>query len=285
MMFTADAAGANAHNFAIILGAATGVYDFDSVEITEEAPSEGGSIYQNGDFEKGGTGWNLQAQGTGAATATYPTEGAKSGSKFCRVNVTALPENPYEVQLQDESWTCQKGGQYTFTFYAKADNDTSKIQFIAQTGSTRNYATLSSKDEILTKEWTMYSLIFSTDSIAGLDSVNVNITCGYNLGVYDFDSLSLTLTSVPVHHTKIATMNKPQQFAINILPGQLQCVLNDNTYVNKINIHDVMGRVFYSGSFAGNKAGSYILPRPASGTWIVKVNSDKTEQNQKIVLP
>ena len=31
--------------------------------------------------------------GDAEATVSYPEEGAKSGDKFCRIEVTALPEN------------------------------------------------------------------------------------------------------------------------------------------------------------------------------------------------
>lgn len=286
MMFTADANGRGKHNFALVLGFSTGVYDIDNVVIREEAPTEGGSLYANGDFELGGTGWNLQVQGTGEAKASYPEEGAQSGSKFCRISVTAIPEKPYEVQLQDESWTCEMDRDYVFEFYAKADNDTSTIQVIAQTGESREWATLKSDNINLTTEWTKYSLSFSSDSIAGKDSVNVNITCGYNLGVFDFDSISLVMVPVSVKPNRsVSGIDKSHRFAVRILPGQLQCVMNDNRYVNKINIHDIQGRLFYSGTFNTSKANSYLLPRPASGTWVIKVDSDKTSQQQKIVLP
>jgi hypothetical protein len=278
MAFTADVDGRGKHNFALVLGFETGVYDIDNVVIKEEAPPEDGALYVNGDFEKGGLGWNLQVQGDAQATASYPEEGAKSGNKFCRIEVTALPEQPYELQLQDESWTCEMDREYVFEFYAKADNDTSMIQVLAQTGQTREWETLNSMDINLTTEWEKHTLTFSTGSIAGKDSVNVNITLGYNLGVYDFDSMSLIMVPVSVRPSRLASFNKPQPYVIRILPGQLQCVLADNRYVNKIDIHDLQGRLFYSAAFNGNKAGSYLLPRPSSGTWIIKLNSGKDSQ-------
>ena len=189
------------------------------------------------------------------------------------------------MQLQDESWTCEMDREYVFEFYAKADNDTSMIQVLAQTGQTREWETLNSMDINLTTEWEKHTLTFSTGSIAGKDSVNVNITLGYNLGVYDFDSMSLIMVPVSVRPSRLASFNKPQPYVIRILPGQLQCVLADNRYVNKIDIHDLQGRLFYSAAFNGNKAGSYLLPRPSSGTWIIKLNSGKDSQQQKIVLP
>jgi len=286
MMFTADKDGAGAHNFALVLGFETGVYDIDNVVIREEAPNTGGVLYLNGDFEKGGLGWNLQAQGTAEATVSYPEDGAKSGKKFCRINVTALPEKDYELQLQDESWTCEKNREYVFEFYAKADNDTSRIQVLAQTGETRNWATLSSTNINLTTEWEKYSLSFTTDSIAGKDSVNINITCGYNLGVYDFDSMSLVMVPVSVRpSSRPAFFNKSQPFTIRILPGQLQCVLGENRYANKIDIHDLQGRLFYSANLNGNKTNNYLLPRPSSGTWLIKLDSGNNIQQQKVVLP
>lgn len=286
IMFTADKDGAGAHNFALVLGFETGVYDVDNVVIREEAPPADGALYLNGDFEKGGSGWNLQIQGDAAATVSYPEEGAKSGDKFCRIEVTALPEKPYELQLQDESWTCEQDRDYVFEFYAKADNDTSKIQVAAQTGETREWETLKSKDINLTTEWEKYTLTFSTGSIEGKDSVNINITCGNNLGTYDFDSMSLVIVPVSVRpSSRIASINHYQPFTIRMLPGQLQCVLAENRHVNKIDIHDLQGRLFYSANFNGNKANNYLLPRPSSGTWLIKLDSGKNIQQQKIVLP
>lgn len=286
MMFTADKDGAGAHNFALVLGFETGVYDIDNVVVREEAPPADGALYINGDFEKGGLGWNVQIQGDAEATVSYPEEGAKSGDKFCRIEVTALPEKPYELQLQDESWTCEQDRDYVFEFYAKADNDTSKIQVAAQTGETREWATLNSIDINLTTEWTKHTLTFSTGSIEGKDSVNVNITCGYNLGVYDFDSMSLVIVPVSVRpSSRLASFSKSQPFTIRMLPGQLQCVLAENRHVNKIDIHDLQGRLFYSANFNGNQTNNYHLPRPSSGTWLIKLDSGKNSQQQKIVLP
>lgn len=286
MMFTADKNGAGAHNFALVLGYETGVYDIDNVVIREEAPPADGALYVNGDFEKGGSGWNLQVQGDAKATVSYPEEGAKSGNKFCRINVTALPEKPYELQLQDESWTCEKDREYMFEFYAKADNDTSKILVAAQTGETREWATLTSKNINLTTEWQKYGLWIEVDSIEGKDSVNINITCGYNLGTYDFDSMSLVIVPVSVRpSSRLASFSKSQPFTIRMLPGQLQCVLAENRHVNKIDIHDLQGRLFYSANFNGNQTNNYHLPRPSSGTWLIKLDSGKNSQQQKIVLP
>jgi hypothetical protein len=286
-----DVDGMNMINFAFVVGSSIGVYDLDGVVITEEE-NTAGNLYSNGDFEVDGAGWTLYTDtskgdsSTGLAAITYPAEGAKSGTKFARVTVTGLPTENWEIQLQDGSWTTELDAEYTYTFWAKADHDDAMIHIAAQAGSSRKYEYISGRDFTLSQTWEEQSYTFTALGIGGKDSVSFNIYCGSALGKYDFDNISLSKVSSTATRSALGTSKKvSQQFAVRVLPGQLQCTLNDDALVNKIQIHDLQGRLFYSQSMDRILGKSYNLPRPPSGTYIIRVNSNRTVENQMIVLP
>jgi hypothetical protein len=157
-MFISDADSVGKINFAVVLGGTVGVYDIDGVVISEIENTEG-SVYANGDFEADGAGWSLY-QNAGAATATYPEEGAKSGKKFCRVEVTEAPDSSWKIQLQDGSWTSELNGEYTFTFWSKASEDGASVHVAAHAGSSRDYGYLEGTDFTLSTEWTEYTYTY-----------------------------------------------------------------------------------------------------------------------------
>lgn len=287
-MFTADTAGSGIINFAIVCGFSTGVYDIDGVVITE-SESNDGNMYANGDFEANGAGWNLYIEPNkepqGAATISYPIDSAQSGSKFCRVNVTGLPGESWEIQLQDGSWTCELGAEYVFTFYAKSNAESPSVQVAAQSGSSRGYKYMDGLSFSITNEWAQYIYTYIASDIAGPDSLSFNIYLGYTLGTYDIDNVSLTKTPTSTRKSHFTTNKAAQNFTIIPYSKQLQFSFNANSSINRIDILDMQGRLFYSKLSDGNLGRSFNLPRPPSGTYIVKVNADKTEQRQKIVLP
>lgn len=286
MVYVADADGPQAVNFAFVVGYAVGVYDIDDVVITEAEPT--GNIYSNGDFEMDGAGWGFYVQGdSGKAEMTIESEGAQSGSKFCRINVTNKAEEDWQVQLSDGSWTSQMGAEYTFTFWAKSDVETS-IQVAINAGASRNYGYVTSSSYTLGTEWEEYTFYYmveeGADSLVGKDSLNFNFYCGAAVAKIDIDNIILQ-AAVPVKKTLTQLNKATPRFEVNILPSHLQCGLPSGALINKISIHDLQGKVFYSKYIRDITTGNYNVPRPSSGSWIVNVDADRANMSRTIVIP
>ncbi len=283
-MFISDAEGMGQINFAFVCGFAVGTYDIDGVVLTEK-PNTEKTYYANGGFEADGAGWSLfvnaAEEATGAAEITYPTEGARSGSKFGRITVTALPASDWEVQLQDGSWTAALDAEYAFSFWAKAD-DARVIKLAAQGGPSREYEYLDGEEFTLTTEWQQYSFPFISP-VEGMDSVSFNIYCGAELGVYDFDDITLSQT-VPVKRSFATPAGKAPSLSLQLLPERLRCTLGKRSSAPvSVGIFDMRGRLFSTMLTSDVSAdGSFDLPRPPRGTWIVGVNSGLRE---KILVP
>ena len=92
-MFTADKDGAGAHNFALVLGFETGVYDIDNVVVREEAPPADGALYINGDFEKGGLGGMFRFRVMLRLLSVIWKKEPNLVTNSAVIEVTALPEN------------------------------------------------------------------------------------------------------------------------------------------------------------------------------------------------
>lgn len=290
MVYKADADGAQAVNFAVVVGFAVGTYDIDDVVITEKP--DDGNIYLNGDFEMDDAGWAFYVQGdSGKATKSIESSGAQSGSKFCRVNVTHAAEagKDWQIQLSDGTWTSEMGAEYTFTFYAKSDVDGAGIQLAINAGASRNYGYVASSSFTLGTEWKDYEFFFKVeegaDSLVGKDSLNFNFYCGAAVAKIDLDNIKLIKSAVSVKKHVANFNNNSSRFEINILPSRVQCGLASGDLINKISVHDLQGKLLYSKYVGEIVNGNYDLPRPPSGSWIIKVDSDRAKMSKIIVLP
>ncbi len=283
-MFISDAEGMGKINFAVVMGSDTGTYDIDDVVITGVANPDN-ELYPNGGFEADGATWTLNmntAEGaTGAATISFPSSGAHSGDKYCSVNVTALPAESWEIQLSDGSWECVDGGNYIYSFFAKASEEGAVVQVAAHAGSSRDYEYLDGESFTLTTAWAAYEYPYTPTGIAGPDSLTFNMYCGGALGTYDFDDISLKLTGVSVDCPKVAMKRSAAPLTIRALPSELRCSMNAATPASRVMIHDLRGRVFYSATMAGLDGADFSLPKPPSGMWIVRIN----RQSSSVMVP
>ncbi|MBN1306645.1 MAG: carbohydrate binding domain-containing protein [Chitinispirillaceae bacterium] len=281
MVFISDAKGAGKINFAFVCGFHTGVYDIDDVVILDKGLTN--NMYPNGDFEVGGAGWSLYVNNdegsTAAATMSFPSEGAREGSTFCRIQVTAVTEgNDWHVQLQDGSWTSKENTSYTISLLAKADNALT-INIAAQAGKSRDYEYLGGSSVTLTQEWQPFTFTYSNDSVGpGPDSLNFFIYCGAAVGTYDFDSIVLLGTEGAgvVESPNGFSTTAQRQFSLQLRPEQIRCHTNEVIAAPfTVDIYTVQGRLFSSQSVTA--AGrSFDLPRPPSGTWVVKVDANRS---------
>jgi len=285
-IFTADAEGSGRINFALVCGGAIGTYDFDDAVIFEAPPSD--DIYGNGSFEADAAGWNLWVKpdsSTAAATMVFPTTGAKSGNKFCRINVTSAASssaNDWEVQLQDGTWTCQANYTYTLKCWAKSDS-TRILKIAAQAGVSRNYTYLGGTTVELSTDWQEFSYSYSTTtlSLAGSDSLNFVFYCGGAPGVYDLDSVSLT-GAQDLRQTHKMRKKTIREFSIHCTPDRVRCTM-DASMVTPFNvsIYSMQGRLLSTRTISATGR-SFDLPRPPSGAWIIKAGSRRSDL---VVIP
>ena len=284
-MFKADTDGKGQINFAFVCGFSVGTYDIDDVVITEAVDTLG-TLYLNGDFEAEGATWGLYVNPddpNAAATMTFPSEGAKSGSKFCRVTVTGAPESQGDVQLDDGSWTSDSGAAYTFTFWGKADAVDKKVDIAVQAGSSHDYAYLGGTTVTLTTEWTEHSYTYTVDSIYGDDEVSFKIYCGAATGIYDFDAITLSKEIIPDGTVIPLHQHAAQMPSIRIYPQYLHCT---GAAIRKITICDLRGRVFHALRMNPSSATQqFRLPRPSRGTWIITVATEATSSSRRIMIP
>lgn len=288
-VFISDAEGAGKINFAFVCGFEPGTYDVDSVTI-DESPSNG-TMFANGGFEADGAGWSLYVNNDSTskakATMSIETTGAKEGTKFCRINVTAITPVPkdsaakdWHIQLQDGAWMADSLVTYTIKLWAKSDS-ARKIQIVAQGGSASNYKYYEGAPQTLTTEWAEYEYTYQS-MVTGSDSLNFFIYCGTAVGKYDFDGISLTKdTTTSVHQVLPAVKNLRSGFSVELSPKSLICtsskVLASNATVA---VYDVSGRHFVSKTILAG-ARSMSFPRPPAGTWVVTMMGERS----LIVIP
>jgi hypothetical protein len=301
-MFTADAEGPGQHSFSIVCGFETGVFEFDGASITEGVPSD--NIYSNGSFEADGAGWSLYINdgetSTAAATMSFPEGDAPDGSKFCRIEVTAISVETTEstdtveatdstettistsvqkpinwhVQLQDAAWMVDSGWEYSYSFYGRADAPVS-VHLCAQAGASREWEYISGIDCALTEEWQKFEFSY-TAVMTGSDSLSFNIYCGVAVGIIDIDNIVLSGYDTKVQPFAGQAPRKASSFVVKLLPERLQ-VQPSAMMISpcKVTLHDIQGRLFLS-RMVETDGRSFNLPRPASGTWIVRLNSGES---------
>lgn len=277
-VFISDVEGNNGPiSFAFVVGFEVGTYYIDDVVITEE--ESGDNFYANGGFEAGSAQWNLYVN-SGKATMSILSEGAKEGSKFCRIEVTEAPKENWEIQLQDGSWKAKIGCIYTLSFWAKADAERT-IHIAAQAGGSRNYEYLAGMDMVLTTEWSECTFTYVNDSLEGNDSLNFFIYCGASVGKYDFDDISLVVymcdTASPVKYIpeKNVFFSKEEPIKIVNTENSLLCKFNTSNIPTTIKIYDMKGRVFATYNVTNNRVIN--LKRPPKGMWLVEATGYKPQ--------
>lgn len=287
-MFPSDVSGMGRLNFAFVVGFEKGVYDLDDVVIMAKENNDG-TLFPNGDFEADGAGWGLYvndaADATGAATMSFPETGAQSGTKFCRIEVTSLPAQNGDIQLQDGVWTAEVGYDYRYSFWAKSASGGGSVHVAVQAGSSRNWAYLEGKSYILTDAWKKYEYVYSVDSIAGKDSINFNIYCGDALGVYDFDNMSLSKEGVAVRRPVSSVSAQESRYCtFSLLSDRVRVTPLTGASIDKVAVYSIQGRILYSTMLSSGAGCSWEMAL-SGGTWIVGVTSGHHEQRQKIVVP
>jgi hypothetical protein len=156
----------------------------------------GQNLITNPGFESGGTGWTLFTQGGSVAVGavTYPSTGARTGTRYARVEVTqaaASAGENWHIQFQPPTgWTAGIGTTYEFKFWGKSDSG--RNIHVSVQGSDYTYITGQSFG--LTTDWAEYSLTHVAEA-EGANAVRFHVYVAESKGVYSFDDFTITGTA------------------------------------------------------------------------------------------
>jgi hypothetical protein len=162
----------------------------------------GQNLLNNPSFEAGTPSsswqlWKADTATTAMGALTFPNTGAPDGQRFARVEVTSLPPENWQLQLQlPTEWMADSGAIYELKFMAKSDSSSS-IHVGIQDGPDHNFEYRSGRDFMLSPEWTEQSLIYESDR-TGNGALRFNLYVGGRLDTYSFDAFSLVKQSDPV---------------------------------------------------------------------------------------
>jgi hypothetical protein len=244
-----------------------------------------GGLFTNYSFESSITPWNLYPKDTTVAgTMSLDSVGAKFGKKCLKVQVTRVNDSAavrasdfsWYLQLQDPSWVAKKGYQYTYTCWAKADSVGRQMQITAQGDSASEWTYVTGTPSTLDTAWQLFSLTHTTTA-NGAKKAHFFIYLGFSTGTYWFDSVALD--SVPGTHAKnpmvFSNPLPTAQYSVQLMPECMRFVMgNSAARVNNVAVYSLEGRLISSYNVPASTK-IFELPKPAAGSWVVGVNSNK----------
>jgi hypothetical protein len=246
------------------------------------ATALGQNLITNPGFESGGTGWTLFTQGGSPAVAsvTYPTTGARTGTRYARVVVTtpaASASENWHVQFQPPSnWTAGIGATYEFKFWAKSDS-AANIHVSVQGG---DYTYLTGTSFGLTPEWTEYSLSHVSEA-EGSAAVRFHVYVGEAVNGYNFDDFTLTALTAGVR----GGSSPGQALRIRREAGNLVVSLGEGAAEDwKAELVDLRGITLASATGRGNGSLSLALPEK-SGAYFVRASTSTRSWVRRVAVP
>lgn len=242
----------------------------------------GQNLITNPGFENSGAGWTLWTQTAdvqAVASVSYPTSGARTGTRYARVLVTTAAASAAEnwhVQFQPPGWTAGIGATYEFKFWAKSDSSANIHVSVQDAGFT--YLTGSSFG--LTTEWTEYSLTHISDG-EGTNAVRFHIYLGESVNAYSFDDVSVTALTANIRGDGSA-----QSRGFQVRQGRDNLILS----LDKGILGDVKAELFdlrgTSLATASGRAEELLLDLPKkSGTYIVRASTPTRAWVRQISVP
>jgi hypothetical protein len=243
----------------------------------------GQNLITNPGFESSGAGWTLFTQGGSAAVAsvTYPTTGARTGTRYARVLVSTAAASAAEnwhVQFQPPTgWAAGIGATYEFKFWAKSDS-AANIHVSVQDAS---YAYLTGVSFGLTTDWTEYSISHVSDA-EGSSAVRFHIYVAESVNAYSFDDASIMALTSSVRGGPGA-----QSQGLQVRQGRdnLILTLDGGFPANvKAELFDLRGTSLATAS--GRADGSLLLDLPRkSGAYVVRASTPTRAWVRQISIP
>ncbi len=236
----------------------------------------------NSGFETALTPWKLSYYDTTIANAkiSQDTAGVKFGKKYCKVNVTKVDADStghnWYVQLWEPTWPTKKNLQYTYSFWGKSGDTISRMIHVAATGAgdTDEYAYRTGKSFTLTKEWQKCEFPYTwTDAST---KMHFRMFLAGTKGAVCFDSMALdTATATPIKAPfALADRRENFSYGVQLLPNSMRIVSgNSSSDIRAVSIYSLGGQLLASRNIQA--ASGVEIPKPASGAWILDVNSNK----------
>ena len=159
------------------------------------AAAMGQNLLSNPGFENSGTSWTLwvsPASPGAQAAVTYPTTGARTGTRYARVAVASRADENWHIQFQAAAnWPVVMGNTYELRFWAKSDSG-SPVHVAVQDN---DFTYRSGVSYTLTPgEWTEYTVEHVADR-EGTGAIRFHVYVGEAADVYSFDDFSVTVTA------------------------------------------------------------------------------------------
>jgi hypothetical protein len=236
----------------------------------------------NSGFETSVKPWYISTFNSSfSADTALDTAGAIFGKKYCKVTVKKIAKDSVDsnwvVQLWDPTWQSKKNVSYTFRCWAKTDSVMNRTINVAATGdSASQYPYQAGQNYTLTKTWQLCSLSY-TWTMANAKSHFVLYIAGAR-GVYCFDSMALDSHTVGVavkNPLAISYRSPSSGFSYQLLPNCIRFDLGNSlpTAFN-VAVYSLEGRLLSSRDIS-SAVSTFEIPKPASGAWIMDVNSNK----------
>jgi hypothetical protein len=240
------------------------------------------NLFTNSGFETGVSPWHIATfNSTFSADTALDSVGKMFGKKYCKITVKKIAKDStdsnFVVQLWDPTWQSVKNVKYTYYCWAKTDSVMERNIHIAATGdSSSEYPYKTGQTYTLKKNWQLCSLSY-TWTLANAKSHFVIYLAGAK-GVYCFDSMALDSGSHPVqikNPLTISYRNPSSGYTYQLLPDCIRFdVGNSSPISHNVAIYSVEGRLL-SSRIIPAAVSIFEIPKPASGAWIMDVNSNK----------
>lgn len=137
-------------------------------------------------------GWSTTVNSGGAAATSGVdsiTGTAKEGQNFYRINVTAVSDQNWHIQLMDPTWVAKKGATYHISYWVRAEAEHKVlISVYGGAGDKTKYRT--STEYTIGTEWQQIDQVFAADT-AGAGAINFALVVGGEVGIYDIDGVEL----------------------------------------------------------------------------------------------
>lgn len=241
------------------------------------------NLISNPGFENANPGdywqlWKDSSATAAQAVLTFPDTGAHEGTHYARVEVKAIAQENWHIQLQvPPDWAADSGATYELKFWARSDSSTS-IHVAIQDGPDNSYTYRSGMDVTLSPEWTEQTVVYASDR-QGNGALRFNLYLGRYQDTYGFDSFSLIEQAVGTR----AGVSRPA-LRVRQEPGRVILSIGGGASEDwKAELFDLRGSALAAAT--GRAGGSLILPQPKqSGAYLIRAATPTRSWVRKVSL-
>lgn len=163
------------------------------VQAWNHGTRSGDNQMRNGGYESGLASWNLELNGSAAATATPEVSNPFQGQVSARVQVTASTGADWHVQWKQIALTLQKDSAYTVSFAARTERD--RTVYVGVQQNSAPYAFYAGATFNLTTNWQRFTFSFLAPATLVGDT-KLAFMVGGEAGFYWFDEVAFGRAAV-----------------------------------------------------------------------------------------